>query len=238
MKTETKPVPITKEIVKPKRILVVDDHPMTREGIAQWLRNEADFDVCFEAENAGQAIEAIVSMHPDIVLTDISLPGRSGLELIKDIHAVSPDLPVLVISMHDESLYAERALRAGARGYIMKHESGSKVVEAVRALLRGDVYVSQKTSARVLGLFSGHGTKAALSTRSGVERLSDREFDVFQFLGQGLSAHEIGTRLHLCAKTIDAHRANIKRKLLIKSTPELISYAAQWTTHQTLLTGK
>jgi DNA-binding NarL/FixJ family response regulator len=237
MKTETKSPPIIKELGKRKRILVVDDHPMTREGIAQWLRHEPDFDVCFEAENASQAIEAIVSMHPDIVLTDITLPGRSGLELIKDIHAVLPDLPVLVISMHDESLYAERALAAGARGYIMKHESGSKVVEAVRWVLSGQVYVSEKTSARVLGMFSGHG-KTAFSTRYGVARLSDREFDVFEFLGQGLSAHEIGARLHLCAKTIDAHRANIKRKLSIKTTPELISYAAQWTTHQTLLTDK
>jgi DNA-binding NarL/FixJ family response regulator len=237
MKTETKSIRIPTETDNRKRILVVDDHPMTREGIAQWLRHEPDFDVCYEAENASQAIEAIVSLHPDIVLTDITLPGRSGLELIKDIHAVRPDLPVLVISMHDESLYAERALRAGARGYVMKHESGSKVVEAVRAVLRGEVYVSEKTSARVLGLFSGN-SKTAGSTRSGVERLSDREFDVFQLLGQGLSAHEIGARLHLCAKTIDAHRANIKRKLSIKSTPELISYAAQWNTHQTLLTGK
>ena len=237
MKTETKSILVAKETDNRKRILVVDDHPMTREGIAQWLRHEPDFDVCFEAETASQALDAVVSMHPDIVLTDITLPGRSGLELIKDIHAVQPDLPVLVISMHDEALYAERALRAGARGYIMKHESGGKLVDAVRAVLRGQVYVSEKTSARVLGLFSGHG-KTALSTRYGVERLSDREFDVFQFLGQGLSAHEIGARLNLCAKTIDAHRANIKRKLSIKTTPELISYAAQWTTHQALVSEK
>jgi DNA-binding NarL/FixJ family response regulator len=237
MKAATKSIQLSKETDNRTRILVVDDHPMTREGIAQWLRHEPDFDVCYEAENASQAIEAIISMRPDLVLTDITLPGRSGLELIKDIHAVRPDLPVLVISMHDESLYAERALRAGARGYIMKHESGSKLVEAVRSVLRGEVYVSEKTSARVLGLFSSHG-KAVSSTRSGIERLSDREFHVFQLLGQGLSAHEIGTRLHLCAKTIDAHRANIKRKLSIKSTPELISYAAQWSTHETLLTGK
>jgi len=237
MKTATKTNPLLEETGNRTRILVVDDHPMTREGIAQWLRNEADFEVCYEAESASKALEAVIAMSPDIVLTDITLPGRSGLELIKDIHAVKPELPVLVISMHDESIYAERALRAGARGYVMKHESGSKIVEAVRKVLRGQVYVSEKTSARVLGLLSGNG-KAALSTRSGVERLSDREFDVFQFLGQGLSAHEIGARLHLCAKTIDAHRANIKRKLLIKTTSELISYAAQWSTHQTILAEK
>ena len=237
MKTATKVLPNIKETDNRKRILVVDDHPMTREGNVQWLRHEPDFDVCCEAESAAQALEMIVAQHLDIVLTDITLPGRSGLELIKDIHAMKPDLPVLVVSMHDESLYAERALRAGARGYIMKHESGMKVVEAVRWVLGGQVYVSEKTSARVLGLFSGQG-KAALSSRYGIERLSDREFDVFQFLGQGLSAHEIGDRLHLCAKTVDAHRANIKRKLSIKTTPELISYAAQWTTHQTLVAPK
>ena len=238
MKTAPTSHPNTDETSNPrKRILVVDDHPMTREGIAQWLRLEPDFDVCREAETAAHALEAVISLHPDIVLTDITLPGRSGLELIKDIHAVRPDLPVLVISMHDEALYAERALRAGARGYIMKHENGSKLVDAVRAVLRGQVYVSEKTSARVLGLLSGNG-RTALSTRSGVERLSDREFDVFQLLGQGLSAHEIGARLHLCAKTIDAHRANIKRKLGVTTTSGLISYAAQWTTHQAILTDK
>ncbi len=237
MKTTLKPNPATNETSPRKRILVVDDHPMTRDGIAQWLRHELDLEICHEADSAASALEAVVSKHPDLVLTDITLPGRSGLELIKDIHAVRPDLPVLVISMHDESFYAERALRAGARGYIMKHESGTKVVEAVRSVLSGQVYVSEKTSARVLGLLSGHG-KASSAARPGIERLSDREFDVFQFLGQGLSAHEIGRRLNLCAKTIDAHRANIKKKLSITTTPELISYAAHWTAHQTLLAGK
>ncbi len=214
-----------------KRISVVDDHPVTREGISQWLRHELDFEVCSESENAAQALEAIIANTPDLVVTDITLPGRSGLELIKDIHAVQPNLPVLVISMHDESLYAERALRAGARGYIMKHESGARMIEAVRRVLDGHVYVSDRTSERVLGLLSG---RPNLSNRPGIERLSDREFDVFQLLGQGLSAHDIGKRLNLCPKTIDAHRANIKRKLSIKTTAELISYAARWIAHQTM----
>jgi DNA-binding NarL/FixJ family response regulator len=215
-----------------KRILVVDDHPMTREGISLWLRQEPDFQVCFETEDAPRALEAILADPPDIVLTDITLPGRSGLELIKDIHAVHADLPILVVSMHDESLYAERALRAGARGYIMKHESGARMVEAVRRILAGHVYVSDRTSERVLGLLAG---RRSLSPRPGIERLSDREFDVFQLLGQGLSAHEIGRRLHLCAKTIDAHRANIKRKLSIQTTAELISYASRWIAHQAMV---
>jgi len=215
-----------------KRILVVDDHPMTREGISQWIRHEPGFEVCFETENAALALASVIADPPDLVLTDITLPGRSGLELIKDIHAIHPDLLVLVISMHDESIYAERALRAGARGYIMKHESGARVVEAVRRVLAGHVYVSDRTSERVLGLLSG---RQSLSPRPGIERLSDREFDVFQLLGQGLSAHEIGARLHLCAKTIDAHRANIKRKLMIKTTSELISYASRWIAHQAIV---
>ena len=168
----------------------MDDHPVTREGIAQWIRQEPDFDICCEAKDASNAIEALTSTRPDIVLTAITLQGRSGLELIKDIHAVQPDMPVLVVSMHEESLYAERALAACARGYIMKDESGSKLVEAVRRVLSGQVYVSEKMSSSVLSLFSGNG-KTALSTRYGIERLSDRDFEVFQFLGQGLSAHEI-----------------------------------------------
>jgi DNA-binding NarL/FixJ family response regulator len=224
-----------KKLGSPKQIHIVDDHPMIREGISQWIQNEPDFEVACESETAAQALEAIVAHPPDLVLADITLPGRSGLELIKDIHAIQPDLPVLVVSMHEESLYAERALRAGARGYIMKHESGTKLVEAVRRVLDGHVYVSDRTSERVLGLLSG---RPNLSARPGIERLSDREFDVFQLLGQGLSAHDIGRRLHLCAKTIDAHRANIKRKLSIKTTSELISYAARWIAHQTITPGK
>jgi len=195
------------------------------------IESEPDCEVAFECETAATALEIVISNSPDLVLTDITLPGRSGLELIKDIHAVEPDLPILVISMHDESLYAERALRAGARGYIMKHEGGPRLMQAVRRVLGGHVYVSDRTSERVLALLSG---RPNLSQRPGIERLSDREFDVFQLLGQGLSAHDIGDRLHLCAKTIDAHRANIKRKLTLKTTSELISYAARWIAHQTI----
>ena len=218
-----------------KRILLVDDHPVTRAGIGQWIEQETDFEVCFETETAESALEAIVSNPPDLVLTDITLPGRSGLDLIKDIHALHPNLPVLVVSMHDEFLYAERSLRAGARGYIMKHESCTHLLEAIRRVLDGHVYVSDRTSERVLGLLSG---RLNFSSRPGIERLSDREFDVFQLLGQGLSAHEIGRRLHLCAKTIDAHRANIKRKLAIKTTAELISYGSRWIAHQTVTPGQ
>jgi DNA-binding NarL/FixJ family response regulator len=207
------------------RILIVDDHPMTRQGLVTLIEHQPDWAVCFEAQNAEQALEAIAKTRPDLVLADISLPGKSGLELIKDIRALRENLPVLVISMHDESLYAERALRAGARGYVPKHSGAAKIVEAIRAVLNGRIYVSEEMSAHFLEQLSG---RSSPQMRSPVEQLSDREFEVFELIGQGLSAHDIAQRLFLSAKTVDAHRANIKEKLKIKTTAELIAYAARW----------
>jgi DNA-binding NarL/FixJ family response regulator len=207
------------------RILIVDDHPMTRQGLVTLIEHQPDWSVCFEAQNAEQALEAIAKTKPDLVLVDISLPGKSGLELIKDIRALHEHLPVLVISMHDESLYAERVLRAGARGYVPKHEGAAKMVEAIRAVLNGKIYVSEEMSAYFLEQLSG---RSSAQIRSPVEQLSDREFEVFELIGQGLSAHDIAHRLFLSAKTVDAHRANIKEKLKIKTTAELIAYAARW----------
>lgn len=207
------------------RILIVDDHPMTRQGLVTLIEHQPDWAVCFEAQNAEQALEAIAKTKPDLVLADISLPGKSGLELIKDIRALRENLPVLVISMHDESLYAERVLRAGARGYVPKHSGAAKIVEAIRAVLNGRIYVSEEMSAHFLEQLSG---RSSPQTRSPVEQLSDREFEVFELIGQGLSAHDIAQRLFLSAKTVDAHRANIKEKLKIKTTAELIAYAARW----------
>jgi DNA-binding NarL/FixJ family response regulator len=207
------------------RILIVDDHPMTRQGLVTLIEHQPDWAVCFEAHNAEQALEAIAKTKPDLALVDISLPGKSGLELIKDIRALHEHLPVLVISMHDESLYVERVLRAGARGYVPKHAGAAKMVEAIRAVLNGRIYVSEEMSAHFLEQLSG---RSSSQIRSPVEQLSDREFEVFELIGQGLSAHEIAKRLCLSAKTVDAHRANIKEKLKIKTTAELISYAARW----------
>jgi DNA-binding NarL/FixJ family response regulator len=207
------------------RILIVDDHPMTRQGLVTLIEHQPDWAVCFEAQNAEQALEAIAKTKPDLVLVDISLPGKSGLELIKDIRALHEHLPVLVISMHDESLYVERVLRAGARGYVPKHAGAAKMVEAIRAVLNGRIYVSEEMSAHFLEQLSG---RSSPQMRSPVERLSDREFEVFELIGQGLSAHDIAHRLFLSAKTVDAHRANIKEKLKIKTTAELIAYAARW----------
>ncbi len=208
-----------------KRILIIDDHPMMRQGLAQLIGAEADLTVCGESENAGQALDAIRAVEPDLVLADISLPDKSGLELIKDFQSVRPGLPVLVISMHDESLYAERVLRAGGRGYIMKQEGGKKLMEAIRQVLDGQIYVSERMSAKIVETFSGQRTAASSSP---VEKLTDREFEVFQLIGQGKSTKDIAAGLHLSAKTVEVHRINIKQKLNLKSAPELIRYAVRW----------
>jgi DNA-binding NarL/FixJ family response regulator len=211
------------------RVLIVDDHPMTRAGLVHVINHQPDLVICGEAENAAEALDAVDARRPDLVLADITLPGKSGLELIKDIKAIRPELPILVISMHDESLYAERVLRAGARGYITKQEGGEKLLQAVRHVLSGQIYVSEKMSAHILERFSGGQAAPVCSL---VAQLSDREFGVFELLGKGLSAHQIAARLHISTKTVDAHRANIKAKLVIKTTSELISYAARWIEHR------
>jgi DNA-binding NarL/FixJ family response regulator len=221
-----------KKTEKPKKaqILIVDDHPMTRAGLTHLINHQADTEVCGEAENAAQALDLLAMSQPDLILIDITLPDKSGLELIKDVKAIRPDLAILVISMHDESLYADRVLRAGARGYITKHEGGEKLIGAIRHVLNGKIYVSESMSSHILEMFSGAPSGA---DRSSIQNLSDREFEVFQALGEGLSSQQIAKKLHLSAKTVDAHRANIKTKLKINTTAELISFAARWTSTQT-----
>lgn len=208
------------------RVLVVDDHPMTRDGLAHLINHQPDMMVCCQAQNAAEALDGVIAGKPDLVLADYALPDKNGLELIKDIKAIRPDLPVLIISMHEEALYAERVLRAGARGYISKEEGGEKLMEAIRHVLSGKIYVSDQMSARILEIFSGG---SAAVERSGVEELTDREFEIFERIGDGLSTQEIAERLHLSMKTVDAHRANIKEKLKLRTTNELVSYAARWT---------
>ena len=212
-----------------KQILIVDDHPMMRQGLGQLIGAEPDLCVCGEAENAAGALDAIGNLKPDLVLADISLPGKNGLELIKDFQSIQPGLPILVISMHDESLYAERVLRAGGRGYIMKQEGGKKLMQAIRQVLDGRIYVSEKMSANILEMFSGRRTGAESSP---MEKLTDREFEIFQLMGQGQGTREIAEKLHLSIKTVDAHRANIKAKLKLNSATELIRYAVRWAESQ------
>jgi len=217
-----------KNLKAAKRILIVDDHPMMREGLAQLIEHEPDLCAACQADDAAQALNAIASCAPDLAVVDISLPGKSGLELIKDIHALHPSLPILVLSMHDESLYAERVLRAGGRGYIMKQEGGKKLMEAIRQVLNGQIYVSERISAKILEMFSGRSTE----THSPVEHLTDREFEVFQLIGQGQGTRQIAQHLHLSIKTVEVHRSNIKKKLQLNSGAEVIRYAIRWNEAQ------
>ncbi len=211
-----------------KKIFIVDDHPVYREGLATLIRREPGLTVCGEADNAGRALTAIERLKPDLVLVDIGLPGRSGLELVKDIRAVRRDLAVLVVSMHDESLYAERVLRAGGGGYIMKQEGPEKMLQAIRQVLNGEIYVSGRMAGRVLDMLGGRG----LRNETAVGRLTDRELEILQLVGEGKDSHTIAKQLHLSFKTVDAHRGHIKDKLGLRNHTELISYAARWLESQ------
>lgn len=223
-------MPTKKKSAKSKRqILIVDDHPMMRQGLAQLIDSEPDLAVFGEADTARQALAQITARQPDLVLLDISLPDKNGLELIKDIHVLCPNVVLLAVSMHDEALYAERVLRAGARGYIMKQEGGKKLLEAIRQVLSGQMYVSEKISAKILEIFSGQRQPGAVSP---VERLSDREFEVFQLIGDGKGTREIADHLHLSIKTVEVHRANIKEKLRLKTASDLMRYAVRWSEAQ------
>jgi DNA-binding NarL/FixJ family response regulator len=207
-----------------RRVVIVDDHPMMREGLARLIEQEPDLKVVGEADTAHQALDVIRDQKPDVVLADITLPDKSGLELIKDIQVMHPGTNVLVISMHDEALYAERVLRAGGRGYIMKQEGGKKLMEAIRQVLAGKVYLSEKMASSILEIFSGGRPESD----SPVRRLTDREFEVFQLIGQGLDMREIAERLHLSIKTAEVHRTNIKQKLELRNVGELIHFAVRW----------
>lgn len=225
MKTKTK----KPAAPAPKKILIVDDHPMMRDGLVALITAQPDLVVCAQAADAREAMQVIESRWPDLVLMDISLPGKSGLEAIKDIQALAPGLAVLVLSMHDEALYAERVLRAGARGYVMKQEGGKRIMEAIRAVLENKVFVSEKMSARIMDAFTGRRAAEAGST---VESLSDREFEVFQLIGRGRSTKEIADQLHLSVKTVEVHRVNIKAKLKLATSPELVHFAVRWVESQ------
>jgi DNA-binding NarL/FixJ family response regulator len=214
-----------------RSILVVDDHPLTRHGIAQLIGQHSDLRVCGEAGSAEQALESVRALHPELVLVDVTLPGRPGLELIKDIAVLYSDVFVLVVSMHDESLYAERALKAGARGYLMKSAGGDELIKAIRQVLAGQVYVSQDMSAKILDGLSGSRS----SRPPVVSSLSDREFEVFQLVGEGLTTREIGLRLHISGKTVETHRLHIREKLGLKTPPELTKYAVRWAGANELL---
>lgn len=213
---------------KKKRILIVDDHPMMRDGLRLLIANEPDLEVVAEADDACQALNEAEKLKPDIAIVDITLRSSNGLDLIKDLQIRSPGTSVLVLSMHDESLYAERVLRAGGRGYIMKQEGGKRIIEGVRQVAAGHTFVSPAVSARILDSFSGRHRGEA----SAVTQLTDREFEVFQLIGQGLSTKEMADKLRVSVKTVEVHRVNIKQKLNIPTAPELIRYAVRWIESQ------
>src|SRR5690349_4608064 len=207
------------------RILLVDDHAVVRFGIAQLINRERDLVVCGEEEEASKALSAISSLNPDLVLADISLKDSSGLELMRNIKAQYPKLPVLVVSAHDENIYAEIAFRAGALGYLMKEEALEKVVTAIRRVLSGAIYVSDALAAKMLQRQVRGQTDI---NQSPVKTLSDREMEVFQLIGQWKKTSEIADELHLSIKTIEYYREQIKRKLNLKSASELTHYATSW----------
>jgi DNA-binding NarL/FixJ family response regulator len=212
-----------------RRVLIVEDHPLTRMGLVQVINHEPDLRVCGEAGSTAQALDAVASAKPDLVITDISLPGKSGIELIKDLHALRPELPVLVVSMQDELLFAERVLRAGGRGYVMKDAGGGSVVEAARKVLDGKIHLSPDVTARILRGFAhkepnGKPEKAGI----GVEQLSDREFEIFRLIGEGRDRNEIARLLSLSIKTVDVHRLNIKKRFGLKSPAALAFHAIRW----------
>ena len=209
------------------RILIIDDHVMVREGVAEIIKHETDLEVCGTATTANEGLEAVNKLKPDLVIVDITLPGKNGIEFIKDARAQHPELRILVMSMHDESLYADRVLRAGGRGYIRKQEGGDRLIEAMRRVLRGEIAVSEKMTGLLLETFSGRKTMD-----SPLGGLSDRELEVFQLIGQGKTMKEIGETLHLSPKTIEVYRSRIRQKLGIQSAAELISYAARWSQTQ------
>jgi DNA-binding NarL/FixJ family response regulator len=214
----------------PKRkVFLVDDHPIVRERLAELISQEADLEVCGEAEDAVAALKSIGALQPDIAIVDITLKDTYGIELIKTLKEREGHIPVLVLSMHDESLYGERAVRAGARGYLNKQEASKKVIAAIRTILAGEIFVSDKMKSDMLQKMSG-GQRPEGSSPTDV--LTDRELEVFQLLGQGLGVRQIAENLFVSVKTIEAHREHIKQKMNFKSSSELLRYAIQFTLNE------
>jgi DNA-binding NarL/FixJ family response regulator len=216
------------------RIFLVDDHPIVLSGFKVLLDSQPDLEVCGTAGSAEEALRCVPGSNADLVITDLTLPGRDGLEFIRDMLAIRSDQAVLVVSMHDELLYAERALRSGARGFLMKEAGSEKMLAAIRQVLGGNVYVSDRMSAKILDTFSGRRQREA---ESGIHKLSDREFEIFRMLGEGRTTKEIADRLHLSPKTVAVHRGHIKEKLDVKSATELTHLAVRWATADGLQPG-
>jgi DNA-binding NarL/FixJ family response regulator len=211
------------------QVLIVDDHPVVREGLATIINHERDLNVCGEAEDAYQALKAVTELKPDVVVIDISLKNSDGIELTKSIMAEHPKLSVIVLSVHDESLYAERALLAGAKAYLMKDAVSENIVKAIHTVLSGEIYVSKAVLKKFLHKIAKDkpGT-----TKTSIEKLSDREFEVFRLVGEGYKASQIAKQLHLSTKTIETYRSRIKEKLNLPNAAELLQYSIKWAKSQ------
>jgi len=217
-------------VPRKRRIFLVEDHPVTREGLARLINHEPDLEVCGEASTAARALAAIETQKPDLVIIDVSLgAGASGLELIKDLTVRQARPRMLALSTHDETLYAERALRAGAQGYVMKQEPTERVMEAIRKVLGDEIYLSKAMNERVLGKLT---TSPSAPLASEIEQLSDRELEVFRLLGHGRGTRQVAAELHLSISTVETYRTNIKQKLRLNSAPELVRHAVEWVHSQ------
>ena len=212
---------------KAKQIVIVDDHPLFRKGLEAMIHSDGAFAVCGEAGNAAEAMDVIRKLKPDMAIVDVSLPGANGIELIKNIRVEFPKLPILVLSMHDESLYAVRALRAGADGYVMKHDAMANVIHAVHEIFNGRPYLSPAMAAQVITKFAHRQAEGDTEV---VERLSDRELEILELIGKGKEVREIAKQLHVSPKTVETHRAHIKDKLDLKNSREVARFALGWVT--------
>ena len=212
-------------MMKLRTVAVVDDHTMMREGLAQLVQGLDGFECCWMAGDVAEALAGIERDRPDLLITDMTMPGRNGIELIKDAQAIAEGLPILVVSMHDETLYAQRVLRAGAKGYIMKDAPKDLLVEAIQKVADGGIWVSEGMSSRVVAAVSGLG---AGDRKDGIHRFTDREFEVFQMIGEGKSKATIAEFLNISPKTVDVHKAHIREKLELESAAAVLSYAVRW----------
>ena len=218
-------------LVDAARLLIVDDHPLMRRGLAQLISLEPDLSVRAQASSSAEALALLHAQPFELVIADVSLRGVSGLDLLKDIKTFWPKLPVLMLSMHDEMLYAERMLRAGARGYVSKQASAECILAAIRRVLGGQIYVSEEVSGRILGQLVKGETNSE-GKDSVVNLLSNRELEVLQFIGRGRGTRDIAAEMHVSVKTVETYRAHIKEKLRLKTAPELMRFAVDWAGHQ------
>ncbi|CAM2965151.1 response regulator transcription factor [Rariglobus hedericola] len=228
----TAPAAEAAPVITKRRIFLVDDHPITRQGVAVLINQEPDLEVCGEADSAPKAFDLLQKAKADLAVVDISLKTTSGIELTKNLKVLLPDLPILIMSMHDESLYAERALRAGAKGYVMKQEASESILIAIRRILAGELYLSEKMKEKMLHrLVHNRKDEVVFS----IDTLSDREMEVFQLIGNGFSTRQIATKLNLSVKTIDSYREHLKLKLHIEKGADLVRHAIQWVKSENIV---